>query len=138
MADPIYMRLYFADGTPVENGQAGSKVLFTLRLDQNQVGTPVRLYAEADAGYEVTGVAMSPVSAGGAATTEQWSFAPDNSGSAGTWAGWGAPLTLGDVGAGSGRVHFWVRARATDDEVVMNDGTVLLRAEGIAGATQAP
>jgi len=130
------LKLYFADdNTEVSGpGQFQNAITFTLRLDQNEVGQPIRLYAEADSGFEVEDVEVSLVSAGGPATTQQWSLAPDDNGSPDTWEDWGDPLELGTVGAGSGgRVYFWVRARASDTEQVGNDDTVLIKAEGVAG-----
>src|SRR5690606_17202067 len=109
------LKLYFADGTPVsEPGQFDNAVTFILRLHQNEVGAPIRLYAEADSGFRVTGVEVAPASANGPATTDMWSLAPDDNGDPGTFEDWGDPLELGTVEAGSqGRVYFWVRARAT-------------------------
>src|SRR5690606_29522349 len=126
----------FADGTPVSpKGTFTNAVTFRLRLDLNQVGDPIKLYAEADSGYKVTEVQVAPASANGEATTEQWSLAPDDNDSPGVFEDWGDPLELGTVENGvSGRVHFWVRARATDDETVKNDDSVVLEASGIAEA----
>lgn len=130
------LKLYFADGTPIsEPGQFANAVKFVLRLDQNEVGDPIRLYAEADAGYEITDTKVQPVSANGPATTEQWSLALDDNGDPDTFEDWGDPLELGTVKNGAGgRVYFWVRARATDDETVKNDDSVVLEASGIAEA----
>ena len=131
------LKLYFADtGQEISPpGQFQNAVTFILRLHQNEVGAPIRLYAEADSGFRVTGVEVAPASANGPATTDMWSLAPDDNGAPGTFEDWGDPLELGTVEAGSqGRVYFWVRARATDDEEVMNDDSVILEAEGIAEA----
>lgn len=130
------LKLYFAaDNSEVSGpGQFANAVIFTLRADQNEVGQGVRLYAEANSGFEVADVVVSLVSANGPATTEQWSLAADDNGSPATWQDWGDPLELGTVGAGSGgRVYFWVRARASDTESVGNDDTVLIQAQGVAG-----
>ena len=50
-----FIKLYFADDdTQVsESPSLTNAVEFTLRADQNEVGDPIRLYAEADAGYSV-------------------------------------------------------------------------------------
>lgn len=49
-------------------------------------------------------------------STSKWALAPDNSGSAGTFGAYGASLNVGTVGATN--TIFWIRARATTDELV--------------------
>lgn len=128
-----FIKLYFAsDDTQVsESPSLTDAVEFTLRADQNEVGDPIRLYAEADEGYSVATTTVQPVGS----TAGRWDLAPDEAGSPGTFLALGASLSLGTVGAGSGgRVYFHARARAVDTEDPVNDSTVTLDVEGVASA----
>lgn len=121
------LELYFAENnTPISlEGDLSNPIQFRLRLDLNEQDE-VRLYAQADEGYLISDVSVSllPV-------TDKWALGLDSN----AFQAWGMALNLGDVGYGeSGRRYFWVRARATQDELVKNDISVLLRAEGIAEA----
>lgn len=130
MADE--MKLYRAsDNTELSpSGQFGNAVEFTLRADLEESDSE-RLYAMADNGYEVTGVTVEPQGT----TAAKWEMGADDGGSEGAYEAPGDPLTLGTVGAGSGgRVYFWVRASATDDEEISNDTSVVLRAAGVGAA----
>src|SRR5690606_2492456 len=128
------IKIYFSDGTPVgEKGNLAESLRVVLRSDMDETSSPIRLYTEADEGYEIENVTVELVSANGAATTSQWRLAPDSNNNPGTWEGWGDPLALGNVGHGSGeRVYFWVQARSSEQEGVKNDATVILEASGVA------
>ncbi len=129
-------KIYFASNDTLvsDKGVFDNSIDFTLRLDLEETDS-VRLYCMTGEGYQTTSTTVEPDTANGAATIDKWSLAPDNAGSAGTYEDWGASLALGTVGAGAGgRVYFWARARATDDEDIMNDATVILHAQGIAEA----
>ncbi len=133
MADQ-YFKIYFADdGSLVsEEGDFSNPVEFILRADLEE-DEEVRLYAEAEPDYEVSDVVVEPQGD----NSNQWSLAPDDNGSSGSYEGWGSSLSLGKVEEGSeGRVYFWARARATDDEGPKNDGSVVLHAEGVAYSTE--
>lgn len=125
-----YIKIFRASDDSQVSEDATSPVSFTLRADL-QEEDEVRLYAEADAGYSVTGTEVDPTG-----TTEaKWALAPDNAGSAGTYGADGALLALGTVGAGAGgRVHFWAKAKATSDEDPVNDASVTLEVTGVAEA----
>lgn len=128
----MYIKLFKASNNSEVSpaGQFTNSIDFTLRADLEQTGE-IRLYAEADAGYEVTGVDVTPTGT----TAAKWALAPDNAGSAGTYGADGAQIALGTVGAGvGGRVFFWAKAKATVDETPVNDTSVTLNVEGIAGA----
>lgn len=126
-----YIKLYKAsdDSVVSEQGTFTNAIEFTLRADLNQEDS-IRLYAMADAGYEVTTTTVTPTGTSAA----KWALAPDNAGSAGTYETYGNPLTLGTVGNGDGKVYFWAKAKATSDETPVNDVSVTLDVEGIAGA----
>ncbi len=131
-------KLYFSDSGAAISlaGDFSNPIAFSLRIDLSQIDE-TRIYAEADPGFVIRNVVVRPVpadeQAGG--TIDKWSLAPDVNGQPGQYGNWGEPLSLGDVGEGpDGRKYFWVRARVTSDEQVMNDGSVLLEATGIAEA----
>lgn len=126
-----YIKLYFAkdDSVVSEAGTFTNAVEFILHADLREEKSE-RLYAMADTGYLVTSTEVTPTGT----TASKWALAPDSSGEAGTYGAWGAKLTLGSVGAGDGKVYFWVKAKATEDEVPVNDTSVTLNVEGIAGA----
>lgn len=124
------IKLYFASDDQLVTEDNTNPIEFTLRSDLEE-SAEVEVYAEADAGYQVTGVTAQPTGT----TANKWALALDSGGSAGTYEANGASLSLGTVGAGSGnRVNFWVRAEATDDETPVNDATVTIDLEGIAEA----
>jgi len=123
------LKLYRASDNSLlsPQGEFANAVTFTLRADLEETDS-VRLYAECDAGYQATDVVVEPEGA----TNDKWSLAPDVAESPGTYENWGVALSLGTVGAGAGgRVYFWARARATDDEEIGVDNSVLLSVEGI-------
>lgn len=124
------IKLYFASDDSLVSEDSSSPVEFTLRADLEE-NDSVRLYAEADSGFEVTGTEVEPIGT----TAAKWALAPDSGGSEGTYEANGDPLTLGTVGNGAGNeVFFWARAEATDDESPTNDDTVTLDVTGIAEA----
>jgi hypothetical protein len=125
-----FLTMYFASDNEAVSQNQSNPVTFTLRADLEETDE-VRLYLETDTGFinndteiEITGT-----------TGSQWSLALDDNESPGTYGDWGDPLDIGTVEQGTaGRVFFWARARATDDEEPANDTTVTLRATGITGA----
>ena len=126
-----YIKLYFAEDNSVVSENQDNPVEFTLRADLEE-SDEVRLYAEADTGYSVTGVEVDPTGTSAA----RWRLAPDDGGSAGTYGAAGAEIALGTVGAGAGgRVFFWAEASAVDSEDPVNDDSVTLEVTGVAEAT---
>jgi len=126
-----YIKLYFAEDNSVVSENQDNPVEFTLRADLEE-SDEVRLYAEADTGYSVTGVEVDPTGTSAA----RWRLAPDDGGSAGTYGAAGAEIALGTVGAGAGgRVFFWAEASAVDTEDPINDTSVTLEVTGVAEAT---
>ena len=125
-----YIKLFRAsDDSEITTDQA-TPLSFTLRADLNE-DDEKRIYAQADAGFSVTGTEVDPTGT----TAAKWALAPDSTGSPGTYLADGAPITLGTVGAGEGgRVYFWAKAQATDDEEPVNDTTVTLEVTGVAEA----
>ena len=124
-----YIKLFFAsnDVQVSESPTLTNAVEFTLRADQNEVGSYVKLYALADNGYACTGVVVTPTGT----TAAKWQLAPDDGGNPGTPEAYGDPLTLGAVGDTT-KVHFHVRAKATEDEEPANDTSVTLNVTGVA------
>ena len=135
----VYMKIYKAsDNSELSGvGNFDNSVDVRVRLDTESMES-VRLYAQAESGYKITSVVGSfeRIDSGVTDTTNKWSYAPDNEGSAGTYGDWGGTINIGTVEAGAGgRVYFWVRGRATDDESVHNDTNTALKFEGEAEAT---
>ena len=127
-----YIKLFKAsdDSQVSEAPTTTNAVSFTLRADQNQVGSYQRLYALADDGYACSTVVVTPTGD----TAAKWQLDSDNAGSpSGSPEAYGDPLTLGDVGDTT-KVYFHARAKATDDETPVNDVTVTLVLSGIAAA----
>ena len=125
-----YIQLFFAADDQAVSEDQTNPVEFTLRADLNE-NNSVRLYAQADAGVQVTGTQVQPVGA----TSARWELAPDNAGSEGTYGAAGAALALGTVGPDAGSsVYFWARASAVDTEDPVNDQTVTLNVDGVAEA----
>lgn len=131
-----YAKLFHADGTEISPvGTFTDAVTFVLRLDENEVGTPQKLYAQSDTGYEVHDSILSIEVIDETGTTEKWALALDDGDSPDTWEDYGDPIELGIVGDDSGsRIYFWIRAKTLDTEEVSNDRTVKLVLTGIAGA----
>lgn len=102
-------------------------ISFSLRADLEEADS-VRLYAMADDGYAITEAVVSLVGTSAA----KWSLAPDVTGAEGTYEAPGDPITLGAVGTGAGKVYFWAKAEATDDESPTNDTSVTLSIAGVA------
>ena len=128
-----YAKLFFTSGgVQVSAAPATTNpVTFTLRADQNEVGTPVGITAKADSGYTVaTGCTITPTGTSAA----KWALAPDSGGSAGTFEAYGAALTLSGTMDNATGIPFWVKAKATSDETPANDTTVTLVLAGVASA----
>lgn len=128
-----YFKLYKAsdDSVVSTTGVFTNAVEFTLRADQNEISTPVKLYIKAESGYTVDTVEVTPTGT----TAAKWQLATDNSNAPGTWSLYGAKVELGSGLTGAGKKEFWVRAKATDDEDPVIDTTVLLECEGIVKAS---
>mgnify|MGYP001243074736 CR=1 FL=1 len=124
-----YVTVYFAD-TDEPASEAPSldnAVRFTLRLDLNQVGEWVELYAKSDEGYEILEAVVTPTGA----TAERWQLALDTE----SPEAYGAALALGTIEDGV-PTTFYVRARAVDTEVPANDATVTLVLSGDAAVPE--
>ena len=126
-----YIKLFFtANDVQVSAAPTlTNAVTFTLRADLDEVGTPIGLYAEADASYSVATTTITPTGT----TATKWALAPDNGGSPGAFGAYGAPLVLGTVTA-SPHVPFWVKAKAVNTEIPVNDAGVTLEVTGVASA----
>ena len=127
-----YIKLFFEDGdTQVSEAPTTTNaVLFTLDAAENEVGTPIQLYALADDGYVIDDVVITPTGT----TATKWALAPDDEGEAGEFGAYGDPLDLGaDVGDTT-HVPFWIKAKAIDSETPVNDTTVTLVVTGVASA----
>jgi hypothetical protein len=126
-----YVKLYFtADDVQVSvSPTTTNAVTFTLAANTNEVGTPIGLYAEADAGYSIATTTITPTGT----TATKWALAPDSTGSPGAFEAYGDPLVIGTVTA-SPHVPFWVKAKAVDTETPVNDVTVTLVVSGTASA----
>lgn len=124
-----YVTVYFAstDEPVSEAPSIDNAVRFTLRLDLNQVGEWVELYAESDAGYEILEAIVTPTGA----SLLMWQLALDT----GTPEAYGASLSLGTIEDGVPKT-FYVRARAVDTEIPMNDATVTLVLAGDAAVPE--
>jgi hypothetical protein len=130
-----YITLYFTSGDtqvePVGDG-VGSPVSFTLRADQNEVGSWKGLYATATSGYVCSGVSVYL----SGTTATKWQFTDDDGGGSSPNASpeaYGDPIAIGQVEAVT-KNYFHVRAKATDDETPTNDTSVSLVCSGIAYA----
>ncbi len=128
----MYIKLFFtSDDVQVSAAPTTTHaVTFTLRADQNEVGTPVELYALADDGYIVDGVTITPTGT----TATKWDLAPDSGGSPGAFGAYGDALSLGDGIGDTTHVPFWIKAKAVDTETPTNDVSVTLVVAGIAKA----
>ena len=126
-----YIKLFYAsdDVQVSESPTLTNAVTFSLRADNNEEGSYVRLYALADDGYVVSTTVVTPTGT----TAAKWQLAPDDSGSPDTPEAYGDPLALGEVGDTT-KVYFHVRAKATDDEAPVNDTSVTLVVSGVAAA----
>lgn len=127
-----YIKLFKAsdDSQVSASPTTTNAVSFTLRADQNEVGSFQRLYALADNGYVCTTVEITPTGD----TATKWQLDSDVTGSpSGSPEAYGDPLSLGTVDDTT-KVYFHVRAKATSDETPVNDVTVTLVAGGVASA----
>ncbi len=126
----VYAKIYKAsdDSVVTEAPGTANAVAFTLRADLEESDS-IRLYALAEATYEVTTGTVTPT--GTSAT--KWQLAPDSGGSEGSYEDAGDPLVLGTIGA-STKVHFWAKALSANIETPIEDKTVTLVLSGVAGA----
>ena len=127
-----YIKLFFTDGDQQVSAAPTTTyaVSFTLRADQNEVGVWIGLYAKADNGYVISTVVITPTGT----TATKWQLAPDDGyGDPDTPEAYGDPLALGTVNDTDEAV-FWVRAKAIDSEIPVNDVTVTLVVSGVAAA----
>jgi len=126
-----YIKLFFKVGDVQVSAAptTTNAVTFTLRADNNEIGSPVGLYAKADTGYSVATTVITPTGT----TAAKWALAPDAAGSPGSFGAYGAALSLGTV-TNSPNVQFWAKAKATSDETPVNDVTVTLEVSGVASA----
>ena len=125
-----YIKLFHNSDVQVSEAPTTTNaVSFTLRADQDEVGSYQKLYALADDGYVVSTVVITPTGD----TLLKWQLAPDSGGDPGTPEDYGDPLALGEVGD-TDKVYFHVRAKATNEEIPVNDVTVTLVVTGVAAA----
>ena len=120
--------LYFAsdDSLVSEVPLLDNAIKFPLRLDLEQQDE-VRLYFLAEPGVLVKGVSISPEGS----TQTKWALALDDGGDPGEYEDWGDALSVGDVDAVD-KVYMWAKARATSDEDLANDVSVVLVVNGEA------
>ena len=124
-----YVTVYFAstDEPVSEAPSLDNAVRFTLRLDLNQVGEWVELYAESDAGYEILEAIVTPTGA----NADKWQLALDTE----SPMAYGAALELGTIEDGV-PTTFYARAKAIDTESPANDATVTLVVSGVAAVPE--
>jgi len=124
-----YVTVYFAaDDTPVSEAPSlDNAVRFTLRLDLNQVGEWVELYAESDTGCEILEAVVTLTGT----SKDNWQLALDTE----SPAAYGAALSLGTIEDGV-PTTFYVRAKAVDTESPSNDATVTLVLSGDAAVPE--
>jgi hypothetical protein len=127
-----YIKIFFkSDDVQVSASPTTTNaVTFTLRADQNEVGTAIGLYVIADAGYSVDDVDITPTGT----TATKWALAPDAAGSAGVFGAYGDPIDLGDGIVNGTKTYFWIKAKAVDTETPINDTSVTLVVDGVASA----
>ena len=128
-----YAKLFFTSGGVQVSAAPNTTnaVAFTLRADQNEVGTPIGVTAKADSGYTIaTGCTITPTGT----SAVKWALAPDSGGSPGTFGSYGAALTLSGTMDNATGIPFWVKAKATSDETPANDTSVTLVLAGVASA----
>jgi hypothetical protein len=119
------------NGTLVSSGTGLAPISTgVLRADLNEVSANIKLAVRCDSGYETSG--NTTISLTGT-TASKWSLAPDSSGSPGTWGAYGGSLTITSK-VDSTNTIFWARAKATSDELPVNDTTVQLKAEAVISA----
>lgn len=123
------LKMYFSadDSLVSESPSTVNPVEFTLRADQEEVGSPVRLYAKCDSGYQATVCTVEPTGT----SSNKWEL-NDSEGESAPTEGWedpGVSISLGTVTT-SPR-YFWVRAFASDDEEINTDTSVTLDLEGV-------
>lgn len=125
---PEYIGMYFAENdTLVSSEDMTNPVQFNLRTDLGDE-EEVRLYLQAETGYQVQDTEIEPVGA----TSDMWAFAPDSAGSSGTYGDWGALLSLGLVEEGAAnKVYFWAKAKTTVEEDPQQDTNVEIELTGI-------
>jgi len=122
---------FAADDVQVSSsGTFTNDIEFTLRADLNEMDE-VRLYLLADNGYTCSGTTVIP----SGSTAAKWAFAPDNTGSPGTYNASGSGIGFTTVIINdTDKTYFWARAKATSDESPVNDTNVILGVAGIAAA----
>lgn len=131
-----YIHLY--QGTPTSGGTDGTQVseagaqtapvAFTLNATNNQVGTALKAAIRCDSLYQTTSGVNTTITPTGT-TAAKWRLAPDSAGSPGTWAAYGAALTITTQIVATNTI-FWIEAEATSDEAPTNDTTVSLQIVG--------
>ena len=127
-----YIKLYFTDNdiqVEPSGNSVGEPISYALRADLNAVGDWTGLYVLAMSGYTCSGVEVAPIGT----TYLKWQLNSDIGGGSspsGNPEDYGGSLVVGDVGSVN-KVYFHIRAKATDDEVVSDDETVLLNVYGI-------
>lgn len=112
------------DGQLVSEGDGSNPITVgPLNATNNEESAPVKLAVRCDSGYQTSGnTTIQPVGT----TAAKWALAPDNGGSPGTWTSWGGTLTISST-IGATNTIFWLKAKATSDEVPANDTSVDLQ-----------
>ncbi|OLN27517.1 hypothetical protein [Desulfosporosinus metallidurans] len=109
------------DGVQVsEDGTQTSPIAFTLNATTNEEGAGLKLALRCEAGFQTTtGVdtVITPVGA----TSAKWALSLDNS----TWSDYGVALHV-TAQVMSSNVIFYVKAKASNDEIPQNDISVTL------------
>lgn len=126
-----YFSIYFASDdtevTPI--GDTTNAAEFELRFDlAEEDEEEVELYAEAEAGYEVSDAVISLVLTNTTDLTDRFALGDETK----AYGNWGADLNLGSFGSGAASKTFWVKARTQPgDDTVERDDETGLEVEGV-------
>ncbi|ACB84815.1 hypothetical protein [Natranaerobius thermophilus] len=126
-----YLKIKFAetDEEVSQEGEFDNAIIFKLKADEEEKDSE-RLYIEADEDYHLEDVVIKIEGD----TAEKWALAPDDDGEEGEYKDWGESLDLGDIDAEDTK-HFWVKAKAEENEDLGQYDDVLITVEGLAEET---
>ena len=108
--------------TPVDSGK--------LNATENEKSAAIKLVLRCEAGYQTSGdITITPTGT----TAVKWALAPDNAGAPGVRGAYGSALTIVSV-IGATNTIFWVKAKATSDETLVNDISVHFQVDAVIAA----
>lgn len=106
------------DGTMASEGTETSPIVIgPLIVASNAESSAAKLAIRCDDGYQAASGATVTPSGDNAA---KWAFAPDSSGSPGTFGAYGAAITFSTIIAAT-NIIFWVKAKVASTETVVSD-----------------